>query len=387
MRILYISTPAFADCDFPLIKAFQEKGLDVTYLILMAPFSLRSTLVDIKHIYPKTGVFPATVYPELKKYEDYVDMSKVFVSNRTGCHVFNLSTWIEIYKLKGFIRKGNYNIIHCDTYLKGLRKGIYNYTKCFVTTFHDPIPHIGAEKWDNVKTRKDAIIGSEGLVLLNKKQLNEFCEIFNVDHNRILINRLGVYTAIQNFVKRKECKRNNILFFGRITPYKGLEYLCEAMKIVRKHITDATLTIAGGGKMCFDIEPYKKLGYIEIHNRYVGMEELAELLFRCDINVCPYTEATQSGVIMTSYALCKPVIATNVGGLGEMIDNGKSGILVPPKDTIALADAIINLLSDRDKIKEMSKYIQNIYFEGERSWDNIADNYIHYYKQLFNHKS
>lgn len=382
MKLLYISTPAFADCDFPLIKAFQEKGIDVTYVILMAPFSLRSTLVDIKKIYPKTGVFPATVYPELKVYEKYIDMTKVYVSNRTGCHFYNISTWLEDYKLKKFIKTGNYDIIHCDTYLRGSRRRIHNLSNCFVTTFHDPIPHIGASKWDNVQTRINTIKDSQGIVLLNKKQQKDFCNLFNVDPKKILINRLGVYTAIQNFLKKKNVKTNNILFFGRITPYKGLEYLCEAMRIVRKSIPDASLTIAGGGKIYFDIETYKKLDYIEIINRYVGMEELAELLYRCDISVCPYTEATQSGVIMTSYAMCKPVVATNVGGLGEMVNSGHSGILVPPKDTKALANAIIKLLGDRQLLEAMGKYIQQEYFEGNSSWSTIADKYIEYYKKL-----
>ena len=172
------------------------------------------------------------------------------------------------------------------------------------------------------------------------------------------------------------------MFFGRISPYKGIEYLCEAMRIVRQAVPDAILTIAGGGKMYFDIEPYKQLGYIEVINHYVGMEELAELLSRCTLSVCPYTDATQSGVIMTSFSLCKPIVATNVGGLGEMIDEGKSGLLVPPKDSKALADAIIELLIDKKKLTNMSEYIRQEYEQGDRSWNAIADKYIDYYTKI-----
>ena len=84
MRILYISTPFFADCDFPLIKSLQAKGVDITYLILLAPYSLRSTLIDIKEQINETAIFPATRYSELKVYDQYMDMSKVYVANRTS---------------------------------------------------------------------------------------------------------------------------------------------------------------------------------------------------------------------------------------------------------------------------------------------------------------
>jgi glycosyltransferase involved in cell wall biosynthesis len=172
----------------------------------------------------------------------------------------------------------------------------------------------------------------------------------------------------------------NILFFGRISPYKGIEYLCEAMTIVHEALPKATLTIAGGGKLYFDTTKYDKLPYINITNRYIGMEELASLLTKCTVTVCPYTDATQSGVIMTSYSLCKPVVATNVGGLGEMVDNGRTGLLVPPKNAKALAEAIIEILADDNKCRQMKENIRNDYFINEKSWNCIADKYISIYK-------
>ena len=177
-------------------------------------------------------------------------------------------------------------------------------------------------------------------------------------------------------------KNHNVLFFGRISPYKGLEYLCKAMVKVKEQVPDATLTIAGGGKMYFDISSYEKKEWVKIINRYVGMEELAGLLQNCSLTVCPYTDATQSGVIMTSYSLCKPVIATNVGGLGEMVEDGKTGLLVPPKNIDALANAIISLLNDEDTLNQMAKDIKNDYFVGEKSWKVIAEKYIQFYKTI-----
>ena len=158
------------------------------------------------------------------------------------------------------------------------------------------------------------------------------------------------------------------------------------MELVHKIIPEATLTIAGGGKYYFDIGKYSNLPYITIKNHYINMEDLATLLVNCSLCVCPYTDATQSGVIMTSFSLGKPVVATNVGGLSECIENKKSGILVPAKNSKALAEAIISLLSDRQLLNSMSDYILNEYNQGEKSWEKIAEKYITYYQNLLNSK-
>lgn len=384
MKILYYSTPFFADCDFPLVKALQEAGHDVTYLIALAPYSLKSTLFDIKEQVRENAIMPATRYPELKVYENYMDMSKVYIVNRTVMQDSSIQALMMTLKLVRFIVKGKFDVIHTDCMLGMWNLMLYKlFGNKMVQTVHDPFPHTGevtARKMFNYKVAMHAV---RRFILLNNKQKDKFCETYHVNPKQILINCLGVYDNICTFVEQKNLKKNhNVLFFGRISPYKGIEYLCKAMMIVKKHVPDATLTIAGGGKMYFDIAPYQSQNWVKVINRYVGMEELAGLLQNCALSVCPYTDATQSGVIMTSYSLCKPVVATNVGGLGEMVEDGKTGILVPPKDVDALAEAIIDLLKDDAKRENMENNIRNDYFTGDKSWKLIAEKYIEFYEKI-----
>ena len=382
MKILYYSTPFFADCDFPLVKASQEAGHDVTYLIALAPYSLKSTLFDIKEQVPGNTIIPATRYPELKVYENYMDMSKVYIVNRTVMQDSSPQALMMALKVVRFIQKGKFDVIHTDCMLGMWNLMLYKlFGKKMVLTVHDPFPHTGEVTTRKMFNYKVAMHAVRRFVLLNNKQKDKFCETYNVNPKQILINHLGVYDNISTFVKQDNLKKShNVLFFGRISPYKGIEYLCKAMMKVKEQVPDATLTIAGGGKMYFDITPYQSHDWVKVINRYVGMEELAGLLQNCALSVCPYTDATQSGVIMTSYSLCKPVVATNVGGLGEMVEDGKTGMLVPPKDVDALAEAIIDMLKDDAKRENMEANIRNDYFTGDKSWKVIADKYIEFYK-------
>ncbi|QDV55620.1 glycosyltransferase family 4 protein [Rosistilla oblonga] len=140
---------------------------------------------------------------------------------------------------------------------------------------------------------------------------------------------------------------HNVLFFGRIWDYKGLEYLIAAEPLIAAEVPDAKIVIAGRGD---DFSRYQKLigdsPRFEIHNRWISDQQRAEFFQRAAIVVLPYTEATQSGVVPVAQMYAKPVVATRVGALAECVLDRQTGLLVPPRDPQALATAIIQLLKD-----------------------------------------
>ena len=140
-----------------------------------------------------------------------------------------------------------------------------------------------------------------------------------------------------------------ILFFGRIWEYKGLDYLIRAAPQIRAVCPNLNIIIAGRGE---DFGKYKALmdhpETFEIHNRFVPDAEVDTLFRRAGVVALPYVEATQSGVVHMSYAYAKPVVATKVGGLPEVVEDGETGLLVPPRDEATLANALIKLLSNED---------------------------------------
>ena len=114
------------------------------------------------------------------------------------------------------------------------------------------------------------------------------------------------------------------------------------------------------------------LDYIDLRNRFIPDDEMVSLVKNALFMVCPYTDATQSGVIMSSYAFYRPVVATNVGGLPEMVVNDRYGLIVKERDIDALAEAIKRLLNDRCMLEMFSKNIEKDYSTGEKSWHEIA---------------
>jgi starch synthase len=139
-----------------------------------------------------------------------------------------------------------------------------------------------------------------------------------------------------------------ILFFGRIWEYKGLEYLIRAEPLIGARLPDVRILIAGEGE---DFSRYTQMmvhpDRFIVHNEYISEERAAEYFRRASVVVLPYIEASQSGVIPMAYSAGKPVVATTVGGLPEMVDDGSTGYLVAPRDAAQLAEALTRLLLDK----------------------------------------
>jgi glycosyltransferase involved in cell wall biosynthesis len=153
--------------------------------------------------------------------------------------------------------------------------------------------------------------------------------------------------ARKDRLARCDDPRINLLFFGRISAYKGLDVLIRSIPLVTAVFGGIRVIIAGEGE---DIAPYKRMisdpGVFDIRNRRIGDQETAQLFTDADIVVLPYTDGSQSGVLAIANAFAKPVIVTNVGELGRSVRNGISGFVIPAGDERALADAILTLVAD-----------------------------------------
>lgn len=381
MKILYLSLPGFADSDLPLIREYQRRGDDITYVMDLIPMSKNTTIVNIENIIQENDLIKADRYTELLLYKKYINFEKFYILNRTSNRRYSISALSLMLRFIRFIKKEKFDVIHTTYPFRAFDTVLYKFSKKMVMTFHDPFPHTGEINFLKEIYRKLALRKVNRFVLLNKKQKECFLKTYNIKEDRVLVNQMGLFDFLNIFKNEKNKPSLKVLFFGRISPYKGLEYLCEAMINVRKKIPHAELIIVGSGKIYFDYTPYKDKEFIHLYNKYIDTPTLAKYLSDCIFTICPYVDATQSGVILTSFALNKPVVATDVGGLSEMVKNDKTGLLIEPRNVQALSDAIISLFENPDKLKSFEENIKTEYETGDKSWKAIADKYIKFYKQ------
>lgn len=157
-----------------------------------------------------------------------------------------------------------------------------------------------------------------------------------------------------------------LLFFGYVRKYKGLDLLISALPLALKHLPELKLLIVG--EFYDDVSSYtaliEELGLkdnVILINKFVPNEEVGLYYNTSDVVVLPYRSATQSAVLNVAYSFGKPVIAANVGGLGEFIKDGYTGIIVEPGSPEAISNGIIRYFevsTQTDFKSNIEQYLQ-----------------------------
>ena len=264
---------------------------------------------------------------------------------------------------------------------------LFNKMPPLVTTIHDVFRHPGDRQtaFGSEYTRLISLYKSQQIVVHTQSLYEILHQQFRISKQRINVLPHG---ELGSLYKRRatgiQVKREpqTLLFFGRLWSYKGLKYLVEALPIIARHIPDVKLIIAGRGE---NLNQYFPHGHnpkqIEILNDFIPVEQVTGLFQRSTATILPYVEASQSGVAALSYGLGTPVIASNVGGLSEIVRHEQDGLLVPPEDSQALADAVVRFLSDR----ALQDKLQNgtlARCQKDLNWRNIASQTVEVYQQV-----
>jgi glycosyltransferase involved in cell wall biosynthesis len=244
-----------------------------------------------------------------------------------------------------------------------------------IVMVHDPVPHPGLSArvfkyLENISIRRASRCVLFSHIFISALQERD------VAPDRIDVIPIGslIYSFQEEDIRNSSGPKDNVpvlLYFGRVKKYKGLDILLEACRQLSS-IMDFKLLLVGDG----NLKPYRslidQLPRIEIVNRWIGESEINRIFSQADMVILPYTSASQSGVIPIAAGLGMPVIATNVGGIPEQIDNGRTGLLVEPGSVDQLKEAIQLLLENPNKGRLLGKNLKREFLE-KRNWASISD--------------
>lgn len=268
-----------------------------------------------------------------------------------------------------YIRKKDYDIIHLHAFLPGLLAPIIKtvFKKPAIFTVH------GTRMFEqNAKNSLGLIL--EKIILTKIKYdfqisvTKAFLKIKNIN-NKIVYIPNGINLGVFNKVNVQKSNYPKILWVGRFDPVKRLEDLITAMKIINKARPTARLSLVGYGpeeKKLKDLR--KKLGVKNID--FVGKKEGLDLIKEYKSShlfvLCSSSEGLPI-TILEAIASSLPIVATNVGGIPEILNGNKMSILVNPGNPKELAEGIIRFLLKKDKLVNNESEIKKL-----PSWDTIS---------------
>ncbi len=245
-----------------------------------------------------------------------------------------------------------------------------------MVTVHDVTPHTGSRAWDQYLGRRLFLRYADAVFVHGewaRRQLGAGVPAYVIPHGDY-----SFFTELGNEAPIEE--ENTILFFGRIEEYKGLRYLLEAMPLVWAASPATRLVIAGSGSLgaCSDLLGDER---IELNNRFIEDSEVPGFFRRARAVVLPYIEGTQTGVIPIAYAFHRPVVVTDVGSIPEVVEEGRTGYIVPSRDPKALAYGILKLLQN-EPLRTTMGTAAHEKMTRELSWGPISDRTIAAYREV-----
>lgn len=167
-----------------------------------------------------------------------------------------------------------------------------------------------------------------------------------------------------------------LLLFGMLKPYKGLEDLLMAMPAVLSRFPRCRLLVAGEPLMPLppierQIERLGLRRVVTLRPAFVPQEQVAAHFIAADLVLAPYREIAASGVVVAAQGHARAVVVTRVGGLPEFVEPDNCGLVVPPRDPGALAEAICRALGDPEELARMGQRARRR-IAADHDWTDVA---------------
>ncbi|MDU1312961.1 MAG: glycosyltransferase family 4 protein [Clostridium septicum] len=261
-----------------------------------------------------------------------------------------------------FISKHTWNYF----LIKKIKKRLKN--SQIIHSFHDPIGHTGEIRRYGVilynkligQNVDSIIVHSDKSKMETEKYIKPKCNVYKIALGEMQWNE---------FVPNKEVKKN-ILVFGRINPYKGCDLIPYIAEELKKRNSDIKITIAGKTSKDLSEDVINKIQECEnvkFINKFIDDNELSNYFYESDMVLITYRSITQSSVILQAYRHSKPIIAFNIDGIAEFLEESKTALLSEPFNIEYYVDNILHLY---DNLEELNKCSYEAWEFGKNNFSN-----------------
>lgn len=323
------------------------------------------------------GVFDRELHSNVRRI-------KVALNTKSA---ISIKVWLTVLKLRRFIKDENIEVIHAQTRVTQFAAHFLSRLTGipYVVTWHGFYrPHF---------FRKFFPCWGKRTIAISKTVFRHLVDVFRRDEDkvRLIFNGIDTSKFVNDYSanEREDIKRRYGLKDGpiigiisRLAPEKGHAYLIEAFKELLVGIPDAQLIIIGDGKLRSELK--RRVRELGIENAVYFFGETLntkEFLGIMDVFTRPSIEEGFGLAVVEAMLMGLPIVATDVGGFKSILGQGKFGILVPPKDSVALKEAFVHVLTDSERAKNLGEAAR-VYAIENFSADRMAEKVEAVYKEV-----
>ena len=380
MRVLILTGNALkgvkGEYEYNLCKHLEEKGIEIHDLALYGDNShycknSRMASKPFGFLPSKIGdIFSPSIISEIQKKYDVIHLQGAFWSFIP----LQVIIWKKILNIKTPM------IMTTHAYIPEKQKMFFPALKDAFRDFNFSMIVNGIKCLPYRRLNK---------VLCQSELEREFViKTFKIDEQKVITIPNGVdlrryKISTYDFKERKNLKRKfMILYVGQLIKMKGLPYLFEAVKILKSRGYDCDLVLISYNPKDDVLAEARLFGIENNIQIFVKLPEddLISAYKSCDVFVLPSLSEGLPTVLLEAMAAKKPVVSTNVSGVPYLLQDGKNGFMVNPRDSEGLANKIQKLLTNEEIYKEIS---ENGYktIVDKYSWDKVTDMIIEQYKK------
>lgn len=324
--------------------------------------------------------------PQIAKEADKLGIPVQYFTMKRGLNLFGLK------QIRKFINDNNIHIVHSHGYKPNIFLSLISHKKFkTIATVHGWAKDTAGvrgkiyEFFDSKALKRfDSVVAVSKAVVDDLMKRGARKEKIDLIYNGIKVNNNPNSFNIPKIRQRYGLPKDAFVIgaVGRLAKAKGHEYLIEAMPSILNEIKNCYLVIAGEGPLKEDLMFLIKKKNLLNKVKLIGYtENIGEFLAMIDLFVMPSLSEGLPIALLEAMANEKPVVASNVGGIPEVITSKDAGILIQPSDSFTISETIKKLYHDKDKISRMAALGKKI-VEDNFSSVSMAEKYIRIYSKL-----